>query len=66
MMCPVACGSMLGGNSVTAYLKKDRSMSTKEKANEWRKALDGTKDAVITVESYSMMSTMSVDNDTLL
>ena len=53
-----------GGNSVTAYLKKDRSMSTKEKANEWRKALDGTKDAVITVESYSMMSTMSVDNDT--
>ena len=53
-----------GGNSVTAYLKKDRSMSTKEKANEWRKALDGTKDAVITVESYSMMSTMSTSNDT--
>ncbi|HBP25149.1 MAG TPA: AcrB/AcrD/AcrF family protein [Oribacterium sp.] len=53
-----------GGASVTAYLKDDRSMSTKDKATAWRKALDGTKDAVITVESYSMMSSMSTSNDT--
>ncbi len=50
-----------GGISVTAYLKDERSVSTKEKANQWRKALQGTPDAVITVESYSMMSTMSTE-----
>lgn len=48
-----------GGSTVTAYLKSDRSMKTKEKADLWRKALDGMPDAVITVESSSMMSTMS-------
>ncbi len=52
------------GSSVTAYLKSDRSMPTKEKADLWRKALDGTPDAVITVESYSMMSSLSTAQNT--
>ncbi|MDD6283142.1 MAG: efflux RND transporter permease subunit [Oribacterium sp.] len=53
-----------GGSSVTAYLKDDRSMSTKEKADLWRKELDGTPNAVITVQSQSMMSTMSTNQET--
>ena len=53
-----------GGSTVTAYLRSDRSMSTKDKASAWRKELDAVKDAVVTVESYSSMSSMSSNSDT--
>ncbi len=53
-----------GGSTVTAYLRSDRSMSTKDKASAWRKELDAVKDAVVTVESYSSMSSMSSSSDT--
>ena len=53
-----------GSSTVTVYLKDDRSMKTADKADYWRKKLDGTPNAVITVESSSMMSSMSSDQKT--
>ncbi len=53
-----------GASTVTVYLKDDRSMETSEKADLWRKALDGTPNAVITVDTSSMMSSMSSDQKT--
>ena len=48
--------ALYGGDSsstVTAYLKKKRSMSTKEKAKAWQKLLETRPDEVITVKSLS-------------
>lgn len=53
-----------GSASVNVNLKKDRSMKTKDVATKWRKALDGTPDAVISVTSSGMMSSMSTSKDT--
>lgn len=47
------------GSSVTAYLKKKRSMSTKKKAELWRKKLSDMTDASISVKSSSSVSYMS-------
>ena len=48
--------ALYGGDSsstVTAYLKKKRSVSTKEKAKAWQKRLETRPDEVITVKSLS-------------
>ena len=48
--------ALYGGDSsstVTAYLKKKRSVSTKEKAKAWQKLLETRPDEVITVKSVS-------------
>ena len=48
--------ALYGGDSsstVTAYLKKKRSVSTKEKAKAWQKLLETRPDEVITVKSLS-------------
>ena len=48
--------ALYGGDSsstVTAYLKKKRSVSTKEKAKTWQKLLETRPDEVITVKSLS-------------
>lgn len=47
------------GSSVTAYLKKNRSVSTKKKAELWQKKLSDMTDASIRVKSSSSMSYMS-------
>lgn len=47
------------GSSVTAYLKKKRSVSTKKKAELWQKKLSDMTDASIRVKSSSSMSYMS-------
>ena len=53
-----------GGSSITVKLKKERSMSTKEKASYYRKLLDGTPNAVIKVSTSNTMSSMSTAKDT--
>ncbi len=48
--------ALYGGDSsstVTAYLKRKRSVSTKEKAKTWQKLLETRPDEVITVKSLS-------------
>lgn len=50
-----------GGSTITQYLIKDRSMKTKEKVKVWKKELQSMTNALISVESQSMMSTMSTN-----
>ena len=58
--------ALYGGDSsstVTAYLKKKRSMSTKEKAKAWQKLLETRPDEVITVKSVSDANFGASDED---
>ncbi|MEY8354775.1 efflux RND transporter permease subunit [Lachnospiraceae bacterium 54-53] len=52
--------SISGGSTgtVTAYLKDDRKLSTKEIVNKWKKEMNQLPDCNITVESSSSMSMM--------
>ncbi|MCC2163900.1 efflux RND transporter permease subunit [Brotaphodocola catenula] len=53
-------GAMSGGDvSITAYLKDDRKMSTKEVANEWKQELQDIPDCNISVDVSGSMSMMS-------
>ena len=59
-------GSISGsGASITAYLKDDRTMETKEVARAWRKELSTLADCDVTVSETSSTSTMSVDMDSV-
>lgn len=51
-----------GGASLTAYLKDDREMETDEVLAKWKSLLSTMDDCNITLDSSSMMSSMSVDN----
>ena len=53
-----------GDVSITAYLKDDRKMSTKDVASEWKKELSDIPDCNITVSSDGSMSMMSSSDDT--
>ena len=58
--------ALYGGDSsstVTAYLKKKRSVSTKEKAKAWQKLLETRPDEVITVKSLSDANFGASDDD---
>ena len=58
--------ALYGGDSssmVTAYLKKKRSVSTKEKAKAWQKRLETRPDEVITVKSLSDANFGASDDD---
>ena len=58
--------ALYGGDSsstVTAYLKKKRSVSTKEKAKTWQKLLETRPDEVITVKSLSDANFGASDDD---
>lgn len=58
--------ALYGGDSsstVTAYLKKKRSVSTKEKAKAWQKLLETRPDEVITVKSLSDANFGASDED---
>ena len=58
--------ALYGGDSsstVTAYLKKKRSVSTKEKAKTWQKLLETRPDEVITVKSVSDANFGASDED---
>ena len=58
--------ALYGGDSsstVTAYLKKKRSVSTKEKAKTWQKLLETRPDEVITVKSLSDANFGASDED---
>lgn len=58
--------ALYGGDSsstVTAYLKKKRSVSTKEKAKAWQKLLETRPDEVITVKSVSDANFGASDED---
>ena len=58
--------ALYGGDSsstVTAYLKKKRSVSTKEKAKVWQKLLETRPDEVITVKSVSDANFGASDDD---
>ena len=58
--------ALYGGDSsstVTAYLKKKRSVSTKEKAKAWQKLLETRPDEVITVKSVSDANFGASDDD---
>ena len=58
--------ALYGGDSsstVTAYLKKKRSVSTKEKAKAWQKLLEKRPDEVITVKSVSDANFGASDDD---
>ena len=58
--------ALYGGDSsstVTAYLKKKRSVSTKEKAKTWQKLLETRPDEVITVKSVSDANFGASDDD---
>ncbi|EHL13932.1 hypothetical protein HMPREF9624_01708 [Oribacterium asaccharolyticum ACB7] len=58
--------ALYGGDSsstVTAYLKKKRSVSTKEKAKAWQKLLEKRPDEVITVKSVSDANFGASDED---
>ncbi len=51
--------------SVTAYLKDDRSRSTDEVINDWKKELESWPECSITVSANSMLSALSMgDSDT--
>lgn len=52
-----------GGNTVTQYLRKDRSMKTAEKVKVWKKELQDITNAVVTVDASSMMSSMSTETN---
>ncbi len=51
------------GNAVTAYLKKDRKLTTGQIINKWKKEMNQIPDCNITVKSSSSMSSMSSGND---
>ncbi len=51
-----------GGASLTAYLKDDRELETDEVLAKWKSLLSTMDDCNITLDSSSMMSSMSVDN----
>ena len=58
--------ALYGGDSsstVTAYLKKKRSVSTKEKAKAWQKLMETRPDEVITVKSVSDANFGASDED---
>ena len=58
--------ALYGGDSsstVTAYLKKKRSVSTKKKAKAWQKLLETRPDEVITVKSVSDANFGASDED---
>ena len=48
-----------GSASITAYLKKDRAMTTSEVIDEWRDATSGLLDCSVSVSSYSTTSAMT-------
>ena len=52
-----------GTSTVTAYLKKKRSMSTKEKAKTWEKLLETRPNEVISVKSVSDANFGASDED---
>ena len=58
-------GLSLGGSSasLTAYLKDDRELTTKQVVDKWKKEMRDIPDCNITVESSSMMSSFSSSND---
>lgn len=49
--------------TVTAYLKDDRKLSTKEVINKWKKEMNQIPDCSITLKSTDSMSMMSSDSD---
>ncbi len=51
-----------GGASLTAYLKDDRKLETDEVLAKWKSLLSTMDDCNITLDTSSMMSSMSVDN----
>ncbi len=51
-----------GGASLTAYLKDDRELETDEVLAKWKSLLSTMDDCNITLDSSSMMSSMSMDN----
>ncbi len=51
-----------GGASLTAYLKDYRELETDEVLAKWKSLLSTMDDCNITLDSSSMMSSMSVDN----
>ncbi|MCI8950443.1 MAG: efflux RND transporter permease subunit [Lachnospiraceae bacterium] len=51
-----------GGASLTAYLKDDRKLETHEVLAKWKSLLSTMDDCNITLDTSSMMSSMSVDN----
>ena len=55
----------MGGSSasLTAYLKDDRELTTKQVVDKWKKEMRDIPDCNITVESSSMMSSFSSSND---
>lgn len=57
--------SLTKGNvgTLTAYLKADRTLSTKEIVNKWKKEMGQIPDCSITVESTSSMSMMGSSPD---
>ncbi|MDR0923613.1 MAG: efflux RND transporter permease subunit [Hungatella sp.] len=57
--------SFSGGKkgTLTAYLKDNRKLSTKEVVNKWKKEMNQLPDCNVTVESTSSMSEMSSKND---
>lgn len=58
-------GLSLSGSSasLTAYLKSDRTLSTQEVVDKWKKEMNTIPDCNITVNSSSMMSMLSNTND---
>ena len=58
-------GLSLGGSSasLTAYLKSDRKLTTKEVVDKWKKEMRDIPDCNITVAASSMMSAFSASND---
>lgn len=57
--------SLTSGNvgTLTAYLKSDRTLSTKEIVNKWKKEMNQVPDCSITVESSSSISMMGSSSD---
>ncbi len=53
-----------GGASLTAYLKDDRKLETDEVLAKWKSLLSTMDDCNITLDTSSMMSAMSMNNDT--
>ncbi len=56
--------SMGSDATLTAYLKDDRKLETSEVLKKWKSLLSTMDDCNITLDESSMMSSMSVDNDT--
>ncbi len=51
-----ALSALYGGSTdptITVYLKKDRSMKTKEKVKVWKKALENRSQEVLSIKSVS-------------